>query len=83
MDFYAPQLPLRDERSELVAAMTLREVVEQTSAHSSRLVLSPQRWAGALTESAELKVEVLGRSETRQRCAPGCDWLLLRARLNH
>jgi 4-amino-4-deoxy-L-arabinose transferase-like glycosyltransferase len=80
VDFYAPELPLRDERSELVTAMSKREVVEQTTARSSLLVLSPKRWASDLTESSDLIVETLGQSATRQNCAPGCDWLLLRAR---
>lgn len=80
VDFYAPELPLRDARSELVTAMSKREVVEQTNARSSLLVLSPKRWSADLTELPDLTVEILGQSETRQHCAPGCDWLLLRAR---
>jgi 4-amino-4-deoxy-L-arabinose transferase-like glycosyltransferase len=80
VDFYAPELPLRDEHSELITAMSKREVIEQAGARSSLLVLSPKRWAADLTESPDLTVETLGQTETRQRCAPGCDWLLLRAR---
>jgi hypothetical protein len=60
--------------------MSKREVIEQAADRPSSLVLSPKRWAADLTESEDLSVEILGQSETRQHCAPGCDWLLLRAR---
>lgn len=80
VDFYAPALPLRDNRSELLTAMSKREVIEQASTRPSLLVLSPKRWSADLTELPDLVVEILGQSETRQHCAPGCDWLLLRAR---
>jgi hypothetical protein len=80
VDFYAPELPLRDARSELVTVMSKGAVIEQTNARSSLLVLSPKRWSADLTDLPDMVVEILGQSETRQRCAPGCDWLLLRAR---
>jgi 4-amino-4-deoxy-L-arabinose transferase-like glycosyltransferase len=80
VDFYAPQLPLRDDHSELVTAMSLRELDEQIRQHRGLLVLTPQRWSGDLFESTTLSVEQLGHSVGELRCTPGCDWLLLRAR---
>lgn len=80
VDFYAPQLPLRDDDSELVTAMSLRELDEQIRQHRGLLVLTPQRWSGDLLESTTLSVEQLGHSVGEPRCTPGCDWLLLRAR---
>lgn len=79
VDFYAPQLPLRDDHAELVTAMSLRELDEQIRQHRGLLVLTPQRWSGDILESAALSVEQLGHSVGEPRCTPGCDWLLLRA----
>ncbi|MBI1761860.1 MAG: glycosyltransferase family 39 protein [Acidobacteria bacterium] len=83
VDFYAPQLPLRDEHAELTAALSLREIEEQVRQHGSLLVLTPQRWSADVLEAAALTVERLGQSAGEPRCTPGCDWLLLRARPKH
>ena len=80
VDFYAPQLPLRDDHSELITAMSLRELDAQIRQHSGLLVLTPQRWSGDVLGSPALNVEPLGHSVGEPRCTPGCDWLLLRAR---
>ncbi len=80
VDFYAPALPLRVEHSELITAMSLRELGEQVRQHGSLLVLTPQRWSNDVLESAALTVEQLGQSAGEPRCTPGCDWLLLRVR---
>lgn len=81
VDFYAPQLPLRDGHSELVTAMSLRELEEQIRQHKRLLVLTPQRWSGDMFQSATLTVEQLGHSIGEPRCTPNCDWLLLRVGL--
>jgi 4-amino-4-deoxy-L-arabinose transferase-like glycosyltransferase len=80
IDFYAPHLPLRDGKSELVTAMSVAEVVKETQARQSLLVLAPQRWATELLNSRELSVELLGQSASQQACSPACDWFLLRTR---
>jgi 4-amino-4-deoxy-L-arabinose transferase-like glycosyltransferase len=80
VDFYAPHLPLRDDHSELLTAMSLRELDEQIRQQRGLLVLTLQRWSGEVLQSAALTVEQLGHSVGEPRCTPDCDWLLLRAR---
>ena len=51
VDFYAPQLPLRDEKSELVTPMTPEELAPllKASPTGSLILASPQQWVSQLS----------------------------------
>ncbi len=83
INFYATGLPLRDTRSELVAATSVDEIALLVEASRSRslLIISRKRWVDGVTRSEKLLTEKIGEQEFNARCSPGCDWVLLRARL--
>ena len=81
-DFYAPDMPLRDEKSELVTVMTIDEI-ERTMTErnlSSLVVITPQRWSNGLVE----RYLPLGRLDFPKGddhvaiCSPGCEWVMMR-----
>jgi hypothetical protein len=82
INFYATGLPLRDTRSELVAATSVDEIALLVEASRSRslLIISRKRWVDGVTRSEKLLTEKIGEQEFNARCSPGCDWVLLRAR---
>jgi 4-amino-4-deoxy-L-arabinose transferase-like glycosyltransferase len=83
INFYATGLPLRDTRSELVAATSVDEIALLVEASRSRslLIISRKRWVDGVTRSEKLLTEKIGEQEFNARCSPGCDWVLLRAQL--
>lgn len=74
LNFYAPALPLRDARSELVTVMTPSEIVALIEVQSTRtlLVISRQRWSPFLVYDGRMEAERLGEQR---------DLVLLRIRL--
>jgi 4-amino-4-deoxy-L-arabinose transferase-like glycosyltransferase len=83
INFYATDLPLRDDRSELitVASPEIIEGLIRANGGTSMLVASPRRWADGINETSQLKMERLWEHKRIMRCSPGCDWVLLRAEL--
>ncbi len=82
INFYATGLPLRDNRSDLVTAMSPDEIALLIEASRSRslLVASRKRWSDGVMKSEKLRVDIIGEQGFNARCSPGCDWVLLRAR---
>jgi 4-amino-4-deoxy-L-arabinose transferase-like glycosyltransferase len=83
INFYATELPLRDERSELIVVATPEEVESLMRATGSRsiLVASLERWANGVNETSSVKFQKLGEQKRNKSCSPECDWVLQRAQL--
>jgi 4-amino-4-deoxy-L-arabinose transferase-like glycosyltransferase len=83
INFYATDLPLRDERSDLVTIVSLQDLEPLIKAYGGAgiLVISQQRWLGYLKYIPELNVEWLGEQKNNLGCAPDCTWVLFRAEL--
>jgi 4-amino-4-deoxy-L-arabinose transferase-like glycosyltransferase len=83
INFYAADLPLRDERSELVIAKSGEEIgmLIEASRSQSILVMTPMRWRDGVTKSGLLRAEKIGEQNFNASCSPECDWVLLRAQL--
>ncbi|HEY8461565.1 MAG TPA: glycosyltransferase family 39 protein [Blastocatellia bacterium] len=81
INFYATDLPLRDDRSELVIAMSGEEIARRAEAAQSQslLVMTLKRFADYLMKEPALSLEKIGEQKFNARCSPGCDWVLLRA----
>jgi 4-amino-4-deoxy-L-arabinose transferase-like glycosyltransferase len=81
VNFYAPYLPLRDQRSELVIAMSGEEIARLAEAGQSQsvLIMSPRRFSEYLMKDPILSLEKIGEQRFNAVCSPGCDWVLLRA----
>jgi 4-amino-4-deoxy-L-arabinose transferase-like glycosyltransferase len=81
VNFYATQLPLRDDRSELVTAKSAEEIARLIEAGGSQsiLVMSPRQWSDGVTKSGTLRAEKIGEHNFNLSCSPECDWVLLRA----
>jgi 4-amino-4-deoxy-L-arabinose transferase-like glycosyltransferase len=81
VNFYAPYLPLRDTRSELVIVMSGQEISRLAEAGQSQsvLIMSPRRFGDYLMKDAILSLEKLGEQKFNAACSPDCDWVLLRA----
>lgn len=75
IDFYAPELPLRDATSDLRTVTSNAEILQVWQGGESLLLLSPQRWAGDVANAT-----VLFEDTRKLRCSPGCNWVLLRVR---
>jgi 4-amino-4-deoxy-L-arabinose transferase-like glycosyltransferase len=81
-DFYAPDMPLRDEKSELVTAMSVAEIDKLMNEHnlSSLIIITPQRWSEGITQH----FLPLGRLDFPKGddhvliCSPGCEWGMMR-----
>ncbi len=84
INFYATELPLRDNRSELVTVTSDNEIalLVEASRSQSLLIVSPRRWSEGVTKSEKLRVEKIGEQDFNASCSPECDWVLLRARRN-
>jgi 4-amino-4-deoxy-L-arabinose transferase-like glycosyltransferase len=82
INFYAPKLPLRDGRSELVITWSVEEIAELAEAGRSKsvLIMTPMRWCDGLMNSPVLQVEKIEEQSFNVTCSPDCDWVLLRAR---
>jgi hypothetical protein len=81
INFYAADLPLRDERSELVTAKSGEEIgmLIEASRSQSIMVMTPKRWRDGVTKSGLLRAEKIGEQNFNASCSPECDWVLLRA----
>jgi 4-amino-4-deoxy-L-arabinose transferase-like glycosyltransferase len=81
VNFYATGLPLRDNRSDLVTAMSVDEIalLVEASRSQSILVASRKRWSDDLMRAEKLRTEIIGEQRSGARCSPDCDWALLRA----
>jgi 4-amino-4-deoxy-L-arabinose transferase-like glycosyltransferase len=81
-DFYAPDMPLRDAKSELVTAMSVAEIDKLMTEHnlSSLIIITPQRWSEGITQH----FLPLGRLDFPKGddhvliCSPGCEWGMMR-----
>ena len=84
INFYATDLPLRDERSELLTPMRPEKILMlmKDNKAESFLVLSRREWSESLTYGGFLNVEQLGQQRQSVKCSPVCDWLLYRVREN-
>lgn len=82
LNFYATDLPLRDEKSYFVIAPSLESIPPLIERHGgeSLLLLSQRQWSGALVESPLLRMERLGEQRGPIKCSPNCDLVLFRAR---
>jgi 4-amino-4-deoxy-L-arabinose transferase-like glycosyltransferase len=83
INYYATDLPLRVEKSELLTLQHGDEIAGLLMARGfeSVLVMAYDRWAPGLEANESLSVERLGRQAGKIGCSPGCDWVLLRIRL--
>jgi 4-amino-4-deoxy-L-arabinose transferase-like glycosyltransferase len=81
VNFYATELPLRDDRSELVTAKSAEEIALriEDSRNQSILVMTPREWIDGVTKSGTLRAEKIGEHNLNIACSPKCDWVLLRA----
>jgi 4-amino-4-deoxy-L-arabinose transferase-like glycosyltransferase len=77
LNFYATELPLRDQKAAMVTLMKPEEVVALMRAEklSSLLVISLEKWSGMLAENENLNVERIGQQERADQL------VLLRLRL--
>jgi 4-amino-4-deoxy-L-arabinose transferase-like glycosyltransferase len=81
-DFYAPDMPLRDAKSELITAMSIDEIETLMKERnlSSLIVITPQRWSNGLVERY-LQIGRLDFPKGDDRvaiCSPGCGWVMMR-----
>jgi 4-amino-4-deoxy-L-arabinose transferase-like glycosyltransferase len=81
VNFYAPYLPLRDNRSELVIAMSGEEIARlaEVAQSQSLLIMTPRLFADDLVKEPLLSLEKIGEQKFNAHCSPRCDWVLLRA----
>ena len=82
INYYATELPLREERSEL---LTLKHGDEMAGlllakGYETVEVMAYDRWVSGLEENPLISVERLARQGRRLACSPGCDWVLVRVR---
>lgn len=75
IDFYAPELPLREPSSDLLTVTSNEAIQAAWAGGESLLVLSPNRWADGVLNSTVLLADT--RNMT---CSPDCNWVLLRVR---
>lgn len=83
INYYATELPLRDNRSELIIAKNLEDLESLIWANGRPgiLVASQGYWKEALKDNSRLSFEPLGVQKRYPRCSPGCDWNLFRVTL--
>jgi 4-amino-4-deoxy-L-arabinose transferase-like glycosyltransferase len=81
INFYATELPLRDQRSELITVKSLEELESLILARGDKsiLVASPRRWVNGINEMSPVTIEPLGEQKRNLGCSPDCDWVLFRA----
>jgi len=75
IDFYAPELPLREPSSDLLTVTSNEAIQAAWPGGESLLVLSPNRWADGVLNST-----VLLEDTRKMSCSPACNWVLLRVR---
>lgn len=82
INFYATELPLRNERADLLTAQHGDEILARLgeAPNGSLLLLSFDRWMPSLEGNGNFTIERLGRQQGLGRCSPGCDWVLSRVR---
>jgi 4-amino-4-deoxy-L-arabinose transferase-like glycosyltransferase len=80
INFYAPDLPLRDARAGLVTAMSPTEIAAllEVQSRESLLVIALERWSLDVIYDERMDAEVLARQE---RQGPGRSLILMRTRL--
>ena len=83
INYYATEMPLRVEKSELLTLQHGDEIAGLLMARGfeSVLVMAYDRWVPGLEKNETLAVERLGRQAGRVGCSPGCDWVLVRIEL--
>jgi 4-amino-4-deoxy-L-arabinose transferase-like glycosyltransferase len=83
INFYAPGLPLRDARSELITVMSFEEIesLVQARGGASLLVITLKHLADNKSGRIQLQTEMLGEQKRNIKCSPGCDWVLFRVQL--
>lgn len=84
LNFYAPELPLRDEKAAMLTLMTTNEIAALLKERQlpGLLVIALRRWSGALSDDERLSVEALGAQPRANRHQDGLDNLvLMRVRL--
>ena len=83
INYYATELPLRDQRSDLITVRNLEALESQiwTNGQPAILVASEGYWTGGLKDNARLSFEWLGAQKRYPRCSPACDWNLFRVTL--
>jgi len=82
VNYYATELPLREERSELLTLKHGDELAGLMIARGYETieVMAYDRWVSGLEENPLLSVERLARQARPIGCSPGCDWILVRVR---
>ena len=82
INFYATELPLRDQKSYFVTIIDQAEIPRLIDKYGgeSILVLAQRQWSSRLRDDGVVKVEVLGEQRGPVKCAPRCDMVLMRAR---
>ena len=80
INYYATELPLREDRSELLTVKHGDELAGLLMArgYDTIQVMAYDRWASGLEQNPLISVEILGRKKERISCSPGCDWVLMR-----
>lgn len=79
MNFYAPELPLRDEKAAMLTPMKPEEIARIMTRHQlpDLLVISLVRWSHEITESGLFNYVQLARQERANRHRDGLDDLVL------
>ncbi|QQS44915.1 MAG: glycosyltransferase family 39 protein [Acidobacteriota bacterium] len=80
INFYATELPLRDERSELVTVFKPEDVLSwmQRAGSEKMLLISPRRWFHIIENAPQLKAHRIAEQNGAFRCEPECNWILSR-----
>lgn len=80
INFYATELPLRDERSELVTVYTPEDVLSfmERDGSGNMLMLSPRRWTHVIEGAPQFRTNKLDEQRGAVKCSPDCDWILMR-----
>jgi 4-amino-4-deoxy-L-arabinose transferase-like glycosyltransferase len=83
INYYATELPLRDNRAELLIVKDLEDLESRiwNNGGPSMLVASEGYWREAFKDNPRLSFEYLGVQKRYPRCSPGCDWNLFRVTL--
>jgi 4-amino-4-deoxy-L-arabinose transferase-like glycosyltransferase len=81
INFYATDLPLRDDKSYFVTVIDPAEIPPLIDRYGgqSMLILSQREWSAGVAGNTALRVAVLGEQRGPVKCSPKCDMILLRA----
>ncbi len=82
INFYATELPLRDQKSYFVTVIDQAEIPKLIDRYGGQsiLVLAQRQWSRRLQEDGVVRVEMLGEQRGPVKCSPRCDMVLMRAR---